>query len=91
MPTPESTGWTVIRAAAAGSPSDREELARRYLGVIRAYLAARWRGSALLPKRYRSPAAAATIIAGIRTSQLASPAASRPGVIRTAHVECRTA
>jgi DNA-directed RNA polymerase specialized sigma24 family protein len=47
MPTSESTCWTVIRAAAAGSPTDREELARRYLGVIRAYLAARWRGSAL--------------------------------------------
>ena len=49
MPTPESTCWTVIRAAAAGSPPDREELARRYLGVVRAYLVARWRGSALLP------------------------------------------
>jgi RNA polymerase sigma-70 factor (ECF subfamily) len=47
MPTPESTCWTVIRAAAAGSPTDRDELARRYLGVVRAYLAARWRGSAL--------------------------------------------
>ena len=46
MSTPESTCWTVIRAAAAGSPADREELARRYLGVVRAYLAARWRGSA---------------------------------------------
>ena len=46
MPTSESTCWTVIRAAAAGSPADREELARRYLGVVRAYLAARWRGSA---------------------------------------------
>jgi RNA polymerase sigma-70 factor (ECF subfamily) len=50
MPTSESTCWTVIRAAAAGSPADREELARRYLGVIRAYLAARWRGAALLPE-----------------------------------------
>ncbi len=47
MPTSESTCWTVIRAAAAGSPSDREELGRRYLGVIRAYLCARWRGSPL--------------------------------------------
>jgi RNA polymerase sigma-70 factor (ECF subfamily) len=47
MSTPESTCWTVIRAAAAGSPTDRDELARRYLGVVRAYLAARWRGSAL--------------------------------------------
>src|SRR5262249_51147077 len=43
----ESTCWTVIRAAATGSPCDREELARRYLGTVRAYLAARWRGSAL--------------------------------------------
>jgi RNA polymerase sigma-70 factor (ECF subfamily) len=45
--TPESTCWTVIRAAAAGSPADRDELGRRYLGVVRAYLAARWRGSDL--------------------------------------------
>jgi RNA polymerase sigma-70 factor (ECF subfamily) len=37
----------MIRAAAAGSAADREELARRYLGVVRAYLGARWRGSAL--------------------------------------------
>jgi len=47
MPSSESTCWTVIRAAAAGSSTDREELARRYLGVVRAYLAARWGGSAL--------------------------------------------
>src|SRR6516164_4906205 len=49
MPSSESTCWTVIRAAAAGSPADREELARRYLAVVRAYLAARWRGSHLRP------------------------------------------
>jgi hypothetical protein len=49
MPTSQSTCWTVIRAAAAGSADDREELARRYLGVVRTYLAARWRGSALRP------------------------------------------
>src|SRR6516162_10233366 len=47
MSTQESTCWSVIRAAAAGSPAERAELARRYLGVVRAYLAARWRGSAL--------------------------------------------
>jgi DNA-directed RNA polymerase specialized sigma24 family protein len=47
MSTPESTCWTVIRAAAAGSAADREELARRYLGVVRAYLSARWRGAPL--------------------------------------------
>jgi RNA polymerase sigma-70 factor (ECF subfamily) len=49
VPAPESTCWTVIRAAAAGSAGDREELARRYRAVIRAYLAARWRGSPLRP------------------------------------------
>ena len=48
MPNSESTCWTVIRVAAAGSPAGREELASRYLGVVRAYLAARWRSSALL-------------------------------------------
>jgi len=47
MSPSDSTCWTVIRAAAAGSPTDREELARRYLGAVRAYLSARWRGSAL--------------------------------------------
>ena len=47
MSTPESTCWTVIRAASAGSPAERAELARRYLGVVRAYLAARWRDSHL--------------------------------------------
>ena len=48
MSTSGSTCWTIIRAAAAGSSSDREELARRYLGTVRAYLAARWRDSPLL-------------------------------------------
>jgi RNA polymerase sigma-70 factor (ECF subfamily) len=47
MSTSESTCWTVIRAAAAGSAADREELARRYLGVVRVYLVARWHGSHL--------------------------------------------
>ena len=47
----ESTCWTMIRAAAAGSATDREELARRYLGVVRAYLAARWRGTVLRDDR----------------------------------------
>jgi RNA polymerase sigma-70 factor (ECF subfamily) len=47
MSIAESTCWTVIRAAAAGSAADRDELARRYLGVVRAYLSARWRGSHL--------------------------------------------
>lgn len=47
MSTTESTCWTVIRAAAAGSPADRDEVGRRYLPVVRAYLGTRWRGSDL--------------------------------------------
>lgn len=47
MSTSESTCWTVIRAGAAGSPADRDELGRRYLRVVQAYLSARWRGSTL--------------------------------------------
>jgi RNA polymerase sigma-70 factor (ECF subfamily) len=43
----ESTCWTVIRGAAEGRSSDREEFARRYLPVVRAYLGARWRGTPL--------------------------------------------
>ncbi|RJP35764.1 MAG: sigma-70 family RNA polymerase sigma factor [Phycisphaerales bacterium] len=40
----ESTCWTMIHAAARGSPRERESLARCYEPVIRAYLRARWRG-----------------------------------------------
>jgi RNA polymerase sigma-70 factor (ECF subfamily) len=44
----ENTRWTLIRGAAAGRAADREEFARRYEPVIRAYLGARWRGTPLL-------------------------------------------
>jgi RNA polymerase sigma-70 factor (ECF subfamily) len=44
----ETTCWTVIRAAAAGEPREREEFARRYASVIRAGLGARWRGTPLI-------------------------------------------
>jgi hypothetical protein len=47
MAASESTCWTVIRAGSAGSPADRDELGRRYLGVVQAYLSARWRASTL--------------------------------------------
>jgi RNA polymerase sigma factor (sigma-70 family) len=43
-----STCWTVIEGAAAGRREERETFARRYVPVVRAYLAARWRGSALV-------------------------------------------
>ena len=48
MSISQSTCWTVIHAAAAGSPEDREQFARRYEPLIRSYLAARWRGSPCL-------------------------------------------
>lgn len=48
MSCPQSTCWTLIRAAAGGSAQPREEFARRYAPVLRAYLSARWRDSRLL-------------------------------------------
>jgi RNA polymerase sigma-70 factor (ECF subfamily) len=45
MTTSESTCWSLIHGAAAGDADDRAGFARRYAPVVRAYLAARWRGS----------------------------------------------
>ena len=41
----DSTCWTLLREAAAGDDAPRAEFAARYVPVVRAYLAARWRGS----------------------------------------------
>ncbi|MBI1852153.1 MAG: sigma-70 family RNA polymerase sigma factor [Planctomycetes bacterium] len=41
----EPTCWTVVMGAAAGRRADRNEFARRYEPVIRAYFCARWSGS----------------------------------------------
>jgi RNA polymerase sigma-70 factor (ECF subfamily) len=41
----QATCWTMIQAAAAGAPDEREAFARRYSPVVRAYVAARWAGS----------------------------------------------
>ena len=43
----DATCWTLIQGAAAGARADREVFARRYVSVVRAYLAHRWRGSPL--------------------------------------------
>jgi RNA polymerase sigma-70 factor (ECF subfamily) len=48
MGAADSTCWTVIVAAARGGATERDDFARRYAEPIRAYLAARWRGSARL-------------------------------------------
>jgi RNA polymerase sigma factor (sigma-70 family) len=45
MAQAESTCWTLIDAAAAGSAGQRAEFARRYGRVVRDYLASRWRTS----------------------------------------------
>ena len=49
MTTGESTCWSVVRGAASGSAEDREAFVGRYLPVIRAGLAARWRATPHLP------------------------------------------
>lgn len=48
MFSPDSTCWTVLRAAAAGANEARGAFAGRYEPMVRAYLAARWRGSPLM-------------------------------------------
>src|SRR4051794_16007086 len=48
MPASDSTCWTLIRGAAAGDAAARDAFARHYAPAVRAYLAARWRGSPLL-------------------------------------------
>src|SRR5262245_47455168 len=45
MSAADSTCWTVITAAARGGAAERDDFARRYAEPIRAYLAARWRGT----------------------------------------------
>jgi RNA polymerase sigma-70 factor (ECF subfamily) len=45
-----STCWTVVRAAVAGDTAARDQFARRYLPVVRAYLATRWRGTPMLDR-----------------------------------------
>ncbi|MEM7231989.1 MAG: sigma-70 family RNA polymerase sigma factor [Planctomycetota bacterium] len=47
MPS-DSTCWTLIRGAAVGAGEDREDFARRYVTVVRAYLSHRWKSSPLL-------------------------------------------
>jgi RNA polymerase sigma-70 factor (ECF subfamily) len=41
----DTTCWTVIRGAAAGRQKDRDEFARRYGPVLRAYFGARWKSA----------------------------------------------
>ncbi len=45
MNSSNSTCWLLIRGAARGERREREEFARRYEPVVRAYLGARWRAS----------------------------------------------
>jgi RNA polymerase sigma factor (sigma-70 family) len=48
MEHPDSTCWTVLNKAAAGNSGERAEFVARYAPLVRAYLAARWRGAPLL-------------------------------------------
>lgn len=41
----QETCWTLIHAAATGSEADRAMFARRYLPIVRSYLAVRWQDS----------------------------------------------
>ena len=48
MEPSDSTCWTVLHGAAEGDDRARAEFAARYAPLVRAYLAARWRGSPLI-------------------------------------------
>jgi RNA polymerase sigma factor (sigma-70 family) len=48
MSARDSTCWTLLREAAAGNERPRAEFVMRYEPVVRAYLAARWRGSGFI-------------------------------------------
>lgn len=43
------TCWTIVHAAASGEPKATRVFAESYLGVVRAFLLQRWRGTATLP------------------------------------------
>ena len=43
------TRWSIVQAAAAGEPRATRMFAETYLGVVRAFLLQRWRGTATLP------------------------------------------
>jgi len=47
MSSHETTRWTLVEAAASGDRAAREAFVVRYQPVVRAYLAARWKGSKL--------------------------------------------
>ena len=42
----DETCWTIVRGAAGGNLAARDTFASTYLDVVRAYLGARWRGTA---------------------------------------------
>jgi RNA polymerase sigma-70 factor (ECF subfamily) len=48
MAPAESTCWTVLHDAAKGDDAARAEFATRYAPLVRAYLAARWRGTVMI-------------------------------------------
>jgi RNA polymerase sigma factor (sigma-70 family) len=43
----QTTCWTIIDAAADGGPDERQQFALQYEPLVRAYLGARWKNSAL--------------------------------------------
>ncbi len=47
MTSPDSTCWTVINGAARGERQHQDDFSRRYAPIVRAYVEARWRRSAL--------------------------------------------
>jgi len=77
----QETCWTLIHAAAAGSQADRALFARRYLPIVRSYLAVRWQDS---PRRVHVDDAAQEVFLECFREQgvLAKADPHRPGGFR---------
>lgn len=78
-----STCWTMISSAAAGDAEQRTAFVRRYGPAIRAYLAARWRGSPLAQEV--EDAVQVVFLECIKDGGVLSRAEDRRGAAEAAH------
>jgi len=82
MGSAPTTRWTLIRKAAMGEKPDREDFARIYEPVVRAYLCARWRRTPLLQET--DDAVQNVFVACFKEKgALANADAERPGGFRS--------
>ncbi len=74
-----STCWTVIQGAAAGRGDDRDQFARRYAPVVRAYLGARWRDAGAAMKSTTPSRKSSSSVSNKAASWIAQSTTGRGG------------